>query len=46
MVPVASILSYGVDALIGLVDLESQGRGRVPHPIVGVAVRSSHWAVF
>jgi hypothetical protein len=46
MVPVASILSYVVDALVGLVDLESQGRGRAPHPIVGVAVRLSHRAVF
>jgi hypothetical protein len=46
MVLVGSILSYGVKALIGSVDLESQGRGRAPHLIVGGVVHPSHQATF
>ena len=46
MVLVASIPGYGVEALVGLIGLESQGRGRVPHPVVGGAVCLSHRAVF
>ena len=44
--PVASIPSYGVEVLVSLVGLESQGRGRVPHPIVGGTIRPSRRAIF
>jgi hypothetical protein len=46
MEPMASIPSYGVEALIGLVGLGSQGHGRAPHPIVGRAIHSPRWAIF
>jgi hypothetical protein len=49
MEPIASILSYGVEALVGLVGLRSQGRSYEPHPIVGgghTPVPSGHiWMV-
>jgi hypothetical protein len=44
--PVASIPSRGVEAIIGLVDLESQDRGRAPYPVVGGAVHPSGQGIF
>jgi hypothetical protein len=44
--PMAWIPGCGVKVPGGLAGLESQGRGHVPHPIVGGAVRPSCWAVF
>jgi hypothetical protein len=44
--PVASIPSCGVKAVVGLVNLESQDHGHVPHPIVGGAICPSRWAIF
>jgi hypothetical protein len=46
VVPVASIPGCGVDVLGGLVGLESQGHGLVPHPVVGGVIRPSRRAVF
>jgi hypothetical protein len=42
----ASIPSYEVEALVGLVSLENQGHGYVPHPVVGEAINPSHRAIF
>jgi hypothetical protein len=44
MEPIASILSCGVEALVGLVGLGSQGRSCEPHAIVGGAVHLSYRA--
>jgi hypothetical protein len=41
----ASISSYEIEALVGLVGLESQGHGCGPHPIVGGVVRPSRRAI-
>jgi hypothetical protein len=43
---VTTVLSFGVMAFISLVGLESQGRSREPHPLVGEAVRPSYRTVF
>jgi hypothetical protein len=46
MAPVASTLESEVEVPDGLAGHKSQGQGRVPHPIVGEAIRPSCQAVF
>jgi hypothetical protein len=44
--PMASIPSYEVEALAGLIGLENQGCGQAPHLVVGGTVRPSYRVVF
>jgi hypothetical protein len=46
MKPKIMIPSSGVVAFVDLVGLESKGRSREPHPIVGGAIRPSRRGVF